>query len=233
MKIALCDDEKAIREDLKAMSVRFFNDKNTVCSIDTFDSFQKFYIKNKDYDMVFLDYSIPGEEDGIEFAKRLRAENKEILIIFLTSFPEHVFESFSLNTFRYLVKPINEKQLYEALNSFIEIYKTNKKILVTFGEKNYVLDSDDVMYIEANKKHTVVRTTGNTFRSNKGISSYEAEIKNPHFFRTHRSYIVNMKYVSSFERKMITLTNGELIMISPKRYEEFEKNYFSYLKYKS
>lgn len=233
MKIALCDDEKAIREDIKSMSVSFFNNKNIPCSIDTFDSFQSFYIKNSDYDMVFLDYSMPGEEDGIEFAKRLRAVNKGILIIFLTAFPEHVFESFSLNTFRYLVKPINEKQLYEALDSFIEIYKTNKKTLVTFAEKNYVLDSDDVMYIEAAKRYTVVRTTGNTFCSNKGISSYDAEINNPHFFRTHRSYIVNMKYISSFERKMITMTNGERVPVSPKRYEEFEKNYFSYLKYKS
>lgn len=233
MKIAICDDESIVRDSIKSMCVRYFNDKNIVCGIDTFETFQRFMVKNNDYDLVFLDYNIPGDVDGIEFAKQLRKENKTIFIIFLTSFPEHVFESFSLNTFRYLVKPVDNTVLSDSLESFIEIYNTDRKITVTFSDMTYCFDADDVMYIEADKRATVIRTTGNTYRSNKGISVYESEISNPHFFRTHRSYIVNMKYVSRFERKIITLTNGELIMISPKRYEEFEKNYFSYLKYKS
>ena len=232
MRIAICDDEKEIREEIKSMSVQFMNNSNIACGIDTFEDFKSFYIKNKDYDLVFLDYSIPGDDDGIEFAKKLRQENKNIFIVFLTSFPEHVFESFSLNTFRYLVKPINESVLNETLSSFVTIYQTDRKIFVSFGDQNFCYDVDDVICIEAQRRYTEITTTAGKQRSNKGISAYEGEINNPHFFRTHRSFIVNMKYVSNFNHKDITLTNGDWVPISPKRYDAFEQSYFSYLKYK-
>lgn len=232
MKIAICDDEKELREEIKSMSVQFMNNSNIACGIDTFEDFKSFYIKNKDYDLVFLDYSIPGDDDGIEFAKKLRQENKNIFIVFLTSFPEHVFESFSLNTFRYLVKPINESVLNETLSSFVTIYQTDRKIFVSFGDQNFCYNVDDVIYIEAQRRYTEITTTAGKQRSNKGISAYESEINNPHFFRTHRSFIVNMKYVSNFNHKDITLTNGDWVPISPKRYDAFEQSYFSYLKYK-
>lgn len=232
MKIAICDDEKELREEIKSMSVQFMNNSNIACGIDTFEDFKSFYIKNKDYDLVFLDYSIPGDDDGIEFAKKLRQENKNIFIVFLTSFPEHVFESFSLNTFRYLVKPINESVLNETLSSFVTIYQTDRKIFVSFGDQNFCYDVDDVICIEAQRRYTEITTTAGKQRSNKGISAYEGEINNPHFFRTHRSFIVNMKYVSNFNHKDITLTNGDWVPISPKRYDAFEQSYFSYLKYK-
>ena len=232
MKIAICDDEKELREEIKSMSVQFMNNSNIACGIDTFEDFKSFYIKNKDYDLVFLDYSIPGDDDGIEFAKKLRQENNNIFIVFLTSFPEHVFESFSLNTFRYLVKPINESVLNETLSSFVTIYQTDRKIFVSFGDQNFCYDVDDVICIEAQRRYTEITTTAGKQRSNKGISAYEGEINNPHFFRTHRSFIVNMKYVSNFNHKDITLTNGDWVPISPKRYDAFEQSYFSYLKYK-
>ena len=176
MKIAICDDEKELREEIKSMSVQFMNNANIACGIDTFEDFRSFYIKNKDYDLVFLDYSIPGDDDGIEFAKKLRQENKNIFIVFLTSFPEHVFESFSLNTFRYLVKPINESVLNETLSSFVTIYQTDRKIFVSFGDQNYCYNVDDVIYIEAQRRYTEVTTTAGKQRSNKGISAYEGEI---------------------------------------------------------
>lgn len=233
MRIAICDDEKELREELKNLSVKFMNSVNIACGIDTFEDFKSFYIKNHDYDLVFLDYSIPGDDDGIEFAKKLRQENKNIFIVFLTSFPEHVFESFSLNTFRYLVKPISENVLNEALSSFVTIYQTDRKIVVSFGDQNFCYDIDEVICIEAQRRYTEITTTSGKQRSNKGISAYEGEINNLHFFRPHRSFIVNMKYVSHFDRKEITLTNGDWVPISPKRYEAFEQSYFNYLKYKS
>lgn len=233
MKIAICDDEKIIRENIKSQLVQYFNEHNIVCGIDDYEDFRSFDTVSRDYDLVFLDYSIPGDMTGIEYAKKLRGKNEKIFIVFLTSFPEHVFESFSLNTFRYLVKPISGETLTEVVGSFVTLYQTDRKILVPTPEKTYCFDADEVMYIEADRKYTVVRTTGLSIRSNKGISAFEAEINNPRFFRTHRSFILNMKYVSSYDKKDITLTNGEIVMISPKRYDEFVKNYFNYLKYRT
>lgn len=230
MKIAICDDERAICEDLQSMMTEYFLSNNMTCTINTFETFEKFFSVQSEYDLVFLDYNIPGE-NGIDFAKRLRDVNKKIFIIFQTSFPEHVFESFSLDTFRYLIKPIEKELLFEALASFVKLYHSNRKIIIQTPEKSSYIDSDEVIFIEANLRYTTVHTTSGEKKSYKSISHYEAEINNPQFFRVHRAFIVNMRYVSEIERKDIRLTNGELISISPKKYDVFLKNYMNYLKY--
>ena len=232
MKIAICDDEQVIREEINAMLTEFFLENNMTCAIDQFSTGESFVKVNGDYDLVFMDYQLT-DGNGIDFARRVRQENESIFIIFSTSFQEHVFESFSLDTFRYLVKPITKEAVFQAMEAFVKLYQTNRKIIVCDLDKEIYMDADAVMYIEAARKYTTVRTTEGYHKSYRGISKYEADINNSHFYRTHRSYIVNMKYIAEIERKTITLTNGEKIIISPKNYDAFIKSYMSYLKYKS
>lgn len=232
MKIAICDDEQVICQEIRAMLDEFFLNNNMTCEVDEFPTGESFVKVNGDYDLVFMDYQLT-DGNGIDFAKQVRAENAKIFIIFSTSYQEHVFESFTLNTFRYLVKPISKESVFDALSAFVKLYQTDRKIMINSLDKDYFVDADEVVYIEADKKYTTVRTTSGYHKSYRGISKYEAEINNPHFFRTHRSYIVNMKYISVVERKLISLTNGEKILIGPKKYDDFIRSYMSYLKYKS
>lgn len=232
MKIAICDDEQVIREEIHAMLSEYFLANNMTCAIDQFPTGGSFVKVNGDYDLVFMDYQLT-DGNGIDFARQVRAENSRIFIIFSTSYQEHVFESFSLDTFRYLVKPISKQSVFDALDAFVRIYQTDRKIIINTLDRDYYVDADEVMYIEADRKYTTVRTTAGYHKSYRGISKYEAEINNSHFFRTHRSYIVNMKYISVIEKKTISLTNGEKIVVSPKNYDAFIACYMSYLKYKS
>ena len=232
MRIAICDDEQVIREEINAMLDEYFRANNMTCTVDQFATGESFVKVNNDYDLVFMDYQLT-DGNGIDFARQVRAENSKIFIIFSTSYQEHVFESFTLDTFRYLVKPISKQSVFDALAAFVRIYQTNRKIIINTLDRDYFVDADEVMYIEADRKYTTVRTTGGYHKSYRGISKYEAEINNSHFFRTHRSYIVNMKYISVIEKKTISLTNGEKIVISPKNYDAFIACYMSYLKYKS
>ena len=105
MKIAICDDEQVIRQEIRAMLDEFFLNNNMTCEVDEFPTGESFVKVNGDYDLVFMDYQLT-DGNGIDFAKQVRAKNAKIFIIFSTSYQEHVFESFTLNTFRYLVKPI-------------------------------------------------------------------------------------------------------------------------------
>lgn len=232
MKIAICDDERTILEEIRAMVNEFFLANHMNCTVDLFPTGESFVAVNDDYDLVFLDYQLT-DGNGIDFAKRIREKNSKIFIIFSTSFQEHVFESFTLDTFRYLVKPISKDSVFDALNAFVRIYQTERKIVIHELDKTCYVDADEVVYIEAEGRYTLVRTTKGHTRSFQSISKYEAEINNPRFYRTHRSYIVNMKYISAVEKKIVTLTNGEKIKISPNNYDEFLRCYMSYLKYRS
>lgn len=232
MKIAICDDEKVIRQQLRSAINEFFAEYNMTCEIEEFSEGSNFVSINAEYDLVFMDYQF-SSGNGIDYIRQVRKNNTKIFVIFLTSFSEYAIESIKLNTFRYIVKPVSKTVLDEALENFIKLYQTERKIIVPTVEKTYYIDTDEVMYIEAAKKNTIVTTVNNKHRSLTCISDYQSQINNSHFYRTHRSYIVNMRYVSNIEKKIITLTNGDIVFCSPKTYDEFIKNYMNYLKYKA
>ena len=231
MKIAICDDEKTIRETLKAYLDEYFDSRNLSSDVDLFAFGEDFVKKNANYDLVFMDYRLE-DGNGLDFAKRIREENDRIVIVFSTSYGEHVFESFTLNTFRYLLKPLEKDAVFETMDAFVKLYQTNRKIIIIGLDKETYIDADAVLCIEAQKKYAKVHTTQGCYTSYKSISRYEAEINHTHFFRVQRSFIVNMKYVSEIEKKTITLSNGETIGISPKVYDAFLQSYMGYLKYK-
>ena len=230
MKIAICDDEARVRSDLHDALSAFFRQKNMMCEICEFETGGAFVAVNNKFDLVFMDYLLP-DGNGIEFIRQVRQFNKNLTVVFLTVYAEHAIESIMLDTFRYLVKPVDGALLTEALESFLTLYQSTRKIIVPTAGKTFFLDADDVMYIESDTKYTSVRAVSGIYRSSKGITEFHAEINNPHFFRTHRSYILNMKYVSSIQKKIIVLTNGEKVICSAKNYDEFLKNYMSYLKF--
>ena len=231
MKIAICDDEKVIREMLQGYVSEYFTAHNRSAELGLFGTGEEFVKRSADYDLVFMDYALP-DGNGLDFVKRVRAENDRIFIVFSTSYGEHVFESFSLNTFRYLLKPIEKDDVFEALDNFTRIYQKDFKIIIEGLNKEIFVDADAVICIEAQKKYTRVCTTHGSFTSYKSISAYEAEINHTHFFRTHRSYIINMKYISEIEKKTVLLSNGERISVSPRIYDAFLQSYMGYLKYK-
>lgn len=231
MRIAICDDEKTVCEEIKQYLNEFFIARNMMFVCDLFTTGEQVCSQNAAYDLIFMDYLLP-DGNGIDFVKQIRRENERVFIIFSTAYPEHVFESFSLNTFRFLVKPIEKAAVFEAMDAFVSAYQTNRKIIINTLNKEIIVDADMVMYIEADKKYTLVRTVDKSYTSFKSISRYEAEINNPQYFRTHRSFIVNMKYIAEIEKKKLRLTNGEIVIVSPGVYDAFLQNYMSFLKYK-
>ena len=232
MKIAICDDERQIICDYSKIINEYLFENNIVCSVDGFVDGNSFLQLANEYDLVFLDYDLP-DINGMDIARNIRENDGKIMIVFLTAYSEHVYDSFEVDAFRYLLKPVSKEKLYETLDTFLNIYNHNREITIPTNTAYISVDVDEVIYIEAAKKHTKVKTTGNEYVANKAISVYQTEIANPHFFRTHRGYIVNMRYISTVEKNTITLTNGEIVLLSSKCRDEFNKSYMNYLKFGS
>ena len=230
MRIAICDDEAIARTQLHKRISAYFLEKNMACSISEYSSGAAFVPFNSQFDLVFMDCRLE-DGNGIDFIAKIREHNARLFVIFLTNYSEYAIDSIKLDTFRYLLKPVSDEDFAEALDTFVSIYQHTRKIIVPTKDRLFYLEADDVIYIEADKKYTVVRTTTGHYRSSKSISQFFREINNSHFFQTHRSYILNMKYISSIDKKTIILTNGEKVLCSSQKYDEFLKSYMSYLKY--
>ena len=230
MKIAVCEDEKAIAEEIAAHVRSYVNEYDFDADIDVFDSCEDFASSESIYDLALLDIVFDGKS-GIDAAREIRTRGLKTTIIFITSYEEYVYDGYEVGAFRFLLKPIDETALKAAISGFITAYKEKSYIIVPVNKKTLSISLDKVMYIEASEKHSIIRCLDESYQSTKSISDFQAEIQSLKFFRTHRRFLVNMKYITEIEGNVITLSNGEKVEISRRNVANFNKCYMNYLKY--
>lgn len=114
INIAVCDDEKCMSEKIEKLVEYFFRKKNTDISVVEYSSGEKLLKSNERIDILFLDIGMRGM-DGIETARRLRAHGYNGFLIFITVLKEMVFQSFEVQPFDYLVKPIQEEYFEKTM----------------------------------------------------------------------------------------------------------------------
>lgn len=230
MKIAVCDDEQFTLDIIKAYVTDYFEQKNINFRLDTFLSAAEFYSSTEDYDLLLLDYNLT-DSTGMEIAKKVRLTNKRAAIVFITSFSEYVFDSFEVNTFRYLLKPVEKTAIFKMLDDFFINFEQHSRIEIPLTTGTVFVSLAEIMYIESSGRYTTVRCNSTSHLSTKALSAFEADINSFRFFRTHRTFLVNMKYIAEIDGHIITLTNGEKIEISRRNLSTFNKCYMNFLKY--
>lgn len=231
MKIAICDDEEIFSLKLQEYLENYYKSIDLI--IDKFKSGEDFIKKctNMDYgyDLVFLDIEM-GQLDGIETAKKLREYNKDIIIIFLTSHIEFATYGYEVNAFRFLIKPIQETKLKNALLDVQSEIDANKKIIIKDKDREILLRYTDIVYVEAQNVNINICTMNEKFLIRKTLRKIEEELKGPTFFKCHRSYIVNLAFIADYDNKIITMENGEKINLSRNKFLDFKTSMITYLR---
>ncbi len=230
MKIAICEDEAYTIDIIKSFVNEFMKEKGMTYQLYAFMSAADFFAAADDYDLILMDYSLP-DATGMEISKKIRLTNKRTTIVFITAYSEYVFESFEVDTFRYLLKPVDKTQLHKMLDDFINNFEQYSRIEVPLTSGVTFVSLPEIMYIESNGRYTTVRLNSTSYLSTKALSVFQSEINSFRFFRTHRTFLVNMKYIAEVDGHIITLTNGEKIEISRRNLSTFNKCYMNFLKY--
>lgn len=229
--IAVCDDEvmeccniaEKIREILEEMKIpcvvrRFFSGRELTGSRDNFD-------------IIFLDI-IMAELDGIKTAQIFRESAFDKIIVFISSSRDYVFDGYDVEAFQYLLKPIDEKKLKTVLKR--AVVKTEKRkqeyIVVSRERQKRKLFLDDIYYFEIRGRMIDVHGLDGIFSYYEQMSVLEDHLRGKGFFRCHKSYLVNLKYVDVYNRREVILDNGERIAIAKRRYEDFCREVLEYMK---
>ena len=110
MRIAICDDEKNIRELIGNKVAKQYPDAKIVF----FSSGEELLLSEEKIDILFLDIQMNGK-NGMETARQLRKKDKKIIIIFVTAIEDYVFQAFDVGAFHYLVKPIEDAKFADVL----------------------------------------------------------------------------------------------------------------------
>lgn len=229
MKIAICDDETVMHTQLKKCLEEYAIKRNLIFLYSDFSNGSELLASDKEFDIIFMDYQMNGI-DGLETSRRLRQKNINTTIIFLTSYEKVVFDSFSVNTFRFLVKPINIEKLTAALDAYLATLDDDNFIVLKTDDDNQRIKIDDIIYAEAEDKYCRIRTTAKEIEYRKTLSEFEKLLPQDKFFRSHRSFLVGFRHIASHTSTDIVFDNDERAMISKLKQTNFKKAFMDYMK---
>ena len=114
IRIAICDDEKHMSDHIRSMVLNFFRKKNREISLRMFSGGEELLSYNGQIDILFLDIQMK-DMDGMETARKLRADKFRGFLVFITVLKEMVFQSFEVQAYDYLVKPVDDKQFEKTM----------------------------------------------------------------------------------------------------------------------
>jgi DNA-binding LytR/AlgR family response regulator len=218
MNCIIVDDEPLAREGLM-LYVNNIKELHFSGAFGSADAAREFLSKNK-VDLIFLDIQMPGT-NGIEFARNIPPDT---LVIFITAYAEYALDSYEVEAIDYLVKPVwldrFEKAVQKAL-AYHQLLKAEPALASTATVENdyFFVKSDrkifkihfkDIWFIEGLKDYVVLHAAGQKIITAMNIKTIHEQLPVNNFVRIHKSYLINVGQISSFDNNTIFINNHEI-----------------------
>ena len=231
LSIAVCDDEIMECCNIAAKIKKVLEEMKILCVIHQFNSGQELLQAIEQFDIIFLDI-IMEDLDGMSTAQCIREKAVDKILIFISSSRSYVFQAYDVEAFHYLLKPVDEKTLKRVLQRAVLKRQKQKQefIIVSKERQKKKLFLDDIYYFEIKGRMIDVHGAEGIFTYYGQLGALEDSIAGKGFFRCHKSYLINMKYVASYNRQEVILDNGERIVIAKRRYQEFCREILKYMR---
>lgn len=216
IRVIIAEDERLAREELKYLLEQEEDIEVLPCASNGLELIQ--LVEEHNPDVVFLDIQMP-EMQGLQAARMLSSRKNSPFIVFSTAHDEYAVEAFDLNAVDYLLKPydhhrlkqtlsrirkrIQEKQAGEEANTLDASLGKNQpssgskisKLLVDDGERLIVVDPQSILYAAREERVIEIFTLNQKYTSKMTLQQLEEKLAGYSFYRTHRSFLVNMNFV--------------------------------------
>lgn len=229
LKIAVCDDEPFMCEMLKEKIGEYLREGSKEFKIFCYPNGESLPVSGG-FDIVFLDVQMPGIS-GMELAKRLRENGNSCAVIFVTVLKEPVFDAFEVDAVDYLCKPVDSVRLKRALERAIRRTEEQKgkTLLIQTMNRRQSVKLDSILYCEVFNRKILLHTQQGVIEYYSRLSDVANQLDS-RFAKCHRSYLVNLDYLSECSKGQIILTNGERIPVSKARWQAFMSQMLHYMK---
>ena len=232
MKIAICDDNLNIVDEVKNLLDEYALSKNLSLDISTFNDGQAVLESDERFNIAILDVEMPGC-NGIELGKILREKNRHIVLMYITSHKKYLDEALNLNAARFFEKPIDSKRFYDGLdNALKRIDNTTIKFFLKEDNASVRINANDIIYVEIEPighRKTKIVTEEKTYISSNKIVFWEEHLISSLFVKTHKSYIINMEYITKYENNTLQLDGKYNIPISRNYQSTVHKAFIRYM----
>ena len=219
-RIAIIDDDPASHKTLSALAQKWSDSRGHTSELAQFTSAESFlfaYDGEKTFDILLLDVEMDGM-NGVELAKRLRAENKIIQIIFITAYSDYISEGYEVAALHYLLKPVDADKLFHTLDRASErVVRDYRSLTVETAEGTILVPLYDIKYLEVIKNYVTVHAETD-YIVRRPLGEFTDKL-DKRFLRVGRSYIVNLVYIKRISKSEIELRSGEIIPIPRGAYD--------------
>jgi len=236
LRSLIVDDEVHARENLKYLLENFCPEIE-VTGMAGNEEHARELVNMLNPQVIFLDICMPSGTEGFDFLESL--PEKKFQVVFVTAFKDYAIRALNANAIYYLQKPVdvddlkiavkklistnqlfteNHEQLLNYIKSLENLSRTLipsigvPRITINHSKGFKIVDPNDFMYLEGDGNYTsIIFTDGSKYVDTKSIGVYEDLLDQKHFFRIHKSHIVNILYVKEFLND-----NGHFVVMKDK-----------------
>ena len=239
IKIAICDDEPNIRIYLSSLVKK----QNLECEITEYASADEYLSADKEHDLLFLDIEMEDsasgkgntDKNGMWLAREIRSrgKGKQPIIIFVTGYKEYVFDAFDVGAFHFLIKPIDKEKFADVFHRaakqiLAEQEQKKRNLVIQYNNTSKVIPFNHIFYVESRNHKAVIHAKEGEFEYYATMENLAMELSGQ-FYRIHRGYLINLSYVDEYNKQEVTLMNGDKLLISKYKYDDFVRAYLDYV----
>ena len=233
MRVVFCDDDSRITAQLTAYISEYFRSIGGIQpEMAAYTSGDELLQQEQRVDLAFLDVEMPGQ-NGISVGAALKARSPHVKIFMVTSYPDYLDEAMRFQVFRYLSKPIDKNRLFRNLKDAIYQYNMeSREFPIVTNDGVYVRRAEEILCVEAVQRKVLIHTTDGIMQSTQNLEHWRQTLSLPCFYMTHRSCIVNLRFVNSIRKDTILLKyrDKELTAyLTRRRYTAFKDTYLWYM----
>ena len=227
MRIAVCDDERKMRDEIKNALAEILPN----ASVSTFDDGNCLLAEHGEtaFDIIILDILMP-KISGLDTAALLRENDKKTPVIFVSSSEEFGVASYRVFAFDYLLKPLKKEELSNCILRIIKRNEKKESIKINYSGIETSILLSNIEYLESDlRKVRFTLTGGRKIEVVGKLTDFEGYLLAHGFLRCHKSFILNIEHIDSIDSDTFYLTGKRAVKISRTYLQGAKKAYFDYV----
>lgn len=221
MRIAVCEDEKAQRTLIIRYLQEWAKKSGQILDISEFPDGESLLFCWEDeerFELLILDIEM-GAISGMELAERIRREDEDIPILFITGYEAYMAQGYEVSAIQYLLKPLSKEKLFAVLERLKRKKPPEEKLTFQTGEGLLLVTPAKIWFAEAQGHQSILYTDHESYKLRHSITELARLLEGQkEFVRSHRSYLVNLRHISAITRTELVMDDFRRLPVSRSAY---------------
>ncbi len=215
IRLALVEDDETYRKELTEYLKQYESEHGEKFHLSVFTDGDEIVEDYKAvYDIILMDIEMQFM-DGMTAAEHIREYDSEVVIMFITNMPQYVMKGYTVDALDYVLKPISYYAFSQKIERAISRMKQRSHKFISVPIKGGIkkFDINRLTYVEVSDHDLIYHTLDGDFTSKGSLSEVEEVLKEYHFFRCNKCYVVNLEFIDSVQNSDINMA-GQIIQVS-------------------